>query len=152
MSAAPAARQFTYDGSMAPNADEQYCYLTTTGRTTGQPREIEIWFGLFGSNLYMLSGSGAENGRPKAQWVRNLVKEPQVSIRIGETTYSGLARVVEPGTDEDHAARALVVAKYTGSSSSDLSSWGRTSVVVAVELATSPSPASEAKSGEGVGR
>jgi deazaflavin-dependent oxidoreductase (nitroreductase family) len=120
---------------MAPNPDEQYCYLTTTGRTSGQPREIEIWFGLIGSNLYMLSGSGTENGRPKAHWVRNLVKEPQVSVRIGETTYPGVAHVVEPGTDEDLAARDLVVAKYTPSSSSDLSNWGRTSVVVAVELA-----------------
>ena len=119
---------------MAPNADEQYCYLTTTGRTSGQPREIEIWFGLIGSNLYMLSGSGTEKGRPKAHWVRNLVKEPRVSVRIGSTTYSGLARVVEPGSDEDRAARELVVAKYSPSYSSDLSNWGRTSVVVAVEL------------------
>jgi deazaflavin-dependent oxidoreductase (nitroreductase family) len=136
---------------MTPNPDEQYCYLTTTGRTSGQPREIEIWFGLIGSNLYMLSGSGAENGRPKAHWVRNLVKQPHVSVRIGGTTYQGVAGVVEPGTDEDRAARELVVSKYTSSSSSDLSNWGRTSVVVAVELRASPSPASEAKSGEGVG-
>ena len=27
-------------------ADEDYCYLTTTGRISGRPREIEIWFAL----------------------------------------------------------------------------------------------------------
>jgi hypothetical protein len=27
-------------------AEEDYCYLTTTGRVSGEPREIEIWFGL----------------------------------------------------------------------------------------------------------
>ena len=29
-------------------ADQDYCYLTTTGRVSGEPREIEIWFGLAG--------------------------------------------------------------------------------------------------------
>ena len=26
------------------HAAEQYCYLTTTGRVSGRPHEIEIWF------------------------------------------------------------------------------------------------------------
>ena len=38
-------------------ADEQYCYLTTTGRVTGRPLEIEIWYALEGAPLYMLSDS-----------------------------------------------------------------------------------------------
>ena len=39
-------------------AKEDYCYLTTTGRVSGKPRKIEIWFMLQGSTLYMLSGGG----------------------------------------------------------------------------------------------
>src|SRR5215210_3089845 len=27
-------------------AEENFCYLTTTGRITGRPHEIEIWFAL----------------------------------------------------------------------------------------------------------
>ncbi len=27
-------------------AGESYCYLTTTGRKSGEPRTIEIWFAL----------------------------------------------------------------------------------------------------------
>ena len=27
-------------------AGETYCYLTTTGRVTGKPHTIEIWFAL----------------------------------------------------------------------------------------------------------
>ena len=42
-------------------ADEQFCYLTTTGRVSGEPREIEIWFALEATTLYMLAG-----GREKA--------------------------------------------------------------------------------------
>ena len=37
-------------------ADEDYCYVTTIGRRSGRPREIEIWFGLDGDTVYMLSG------------------------------------------------------------------------------------------------
>jgi hypothetical protein len=29
---------------MSRHSNEQFLYLTTTGRKTGLPREIEIWF------------------------------------------------------------------------------------------------------------
>ena len=31
--------------------NEEFCYLTTTGRVSGKPREIEIWFGMKGDTL-----------------------------------------------------------------------------------------------------
>ncbi len=117
------------------HAGEQYCYLTTTGRTTGQPREIEIWFGIANSTLYMLSGSGTEAGRPKAHWVRNLLKHPSVTVRIAGETFDGRARLVEPRAQEDALARALLVEKYQPTYANDLSNWGRTGIPVAVDLA-----------------
>jgi deazaflavin-dependent oxidoreductase (nitroreductase family) len=116
------------------HAGEQYCYLTTTGRTTGQPREIEIWFGIANATLYMLSGSGGDAGHPKAHWVRNLLKNPLVTVRIAEDTFTGRARLTEPGTDEDAVARRLLVEKYQPGYANDLSNWGRTALPVAVEL------------------
>lgn len=112
----------------------QYCYLTTTGCVSGEPREIEIWFGLVGSTVYMLSGSGEDESGPKAHWVRNILKTPRVTVRIGETTFPGTGRLVARGTPEDAAARALVVPKYQGASSGDLTNWGRTALVVAVDM------------------
>lgn len=38
------------------SADEDFCYLTTRGRVSGQPHEIEIWFAADGETLYMLAG------------------------------------------------------------------------------------------------
>ncbi|HMO96596.1 MAG TPA: nitroreductase family deazaflavin-dependent oxidoreductase, partial [Tepidiformaceae bacterium] len=114
--------------------DEQYCYLTTTGRKTGEPREIEIWFGVIGGALYMLSGSGEDERGPKAHWVRNLLKAPACTVRIAGETVPAAGRIVERGTAEDAAARELLVAKYRGSSSGDLSDWGRRSVVVALDF------------------
>ena len=108
---------------------EQFCYLTTTGRVSGQPREIEIWFGIRGRTLYMLSG-----GRDQSNWVKNIKKDPSVSVRIGRRTFRGAGRIV---TDrkEDLAARKLLAGKYA-SSSDDLSEWGRDALPVAVDLAT----------------
>jgi hypothetical protein len=45
-------------------ADEDYCYLTTRGRLSGEPREIEIWFALENSTLYILAGAWTDRRRP----------------------------------------------------------------------------------------
>jgi deazaflavin-dependent oxidoreductase (nitroreductase family) len=109
-------------------AAEPYCYLTTTGRVSGEPREIEIWFGLERQTLYMLSG-----GRDRSDWVRNLAKTPAVKVRIAGQTLEGEARVVaEP--DEDARARRLLFDKYSPDYSGDLAEWRDTALVVAVEL------------------
>jgi deazaflavin-dependent oxidoreductase (nitroreductase family) len=109
-------------------AAEDYCYLTTTGRVSGKHREIEIWFGLDGTTLYMLSG-----GRDRSDWVRNLQREPGVRVRIGSSTFEGIARVVDDA-DEDARARRLLLEKYEPRYSGDLDRWGRTALPVAVEL------------------
>jgi deazaflavin-dependent oxidoreductase (nitroreductase family) len=73
--------------------EEQFCYVTTKGRRSGRRHEIEIWFGLEGRTLYMLSG-----GRERSDWVRNILAEPEVSVRIGERVLGGRGRAVEAGT------------------------------------------------------
>jgi len=110
-------------------AKESFCYLTTTGRITGRPHAIEIWFGVEGNILYMLSGGGE-----KSDWVRNIKREPAVRVRVGEQTYEGRARVVAPGSAEDGLARRLLMAKYSAAYSGDLSNWGQTALPVAVDI------------------
>jgi deazaflavin-dependent oxidoreductase (nitroreductase family) len=109
-------------------AGEDFCYLTTTGRVTGRPHTIEIWFALDGHALYMLSG-----GRDRSDWVKNLQRSPEVTIRIADERFEGHARVVEEG-EEDQLARSLLVEKYESTPGS-LSNWRRTALPVAVDLA-----------------
>jgi len=110
-------------------AKEDYCYLTTTGRVSGEAREIEIWFMLQGSTLYLLSG-----GRDQSHWVKNLRKTPAVSVRIARHTFTGLAREVSDPA-EDSLARRLLTAKYQGwREGSEMSEWGKTALPVAVDL------------------
>ncbi len=53
-------------------ADDDFCYLTTTGRVTARRHTIEIWFALNGRTLYMLAGGAGARGsssRPmKMRW------------------------------------------------------------------------------------
>lgn len=109
-------------------ADAEYCYLTTTGRVSGRPHTIEIWFALQGTTLYMLAG-----GRTSSDWVKNALRTPQVQLRIGEQNFAGHARLVT-GNEEDGLARRLVVAKYQPGYGSDLSGWGQSSLPVVVDL------------------
>jgi deazaflavin-dependent oxidoreductase (nitroreductase family) len=109
-------------------AGEDFCYLTTTGRVTGRPHTIEIWFSLDGQALYMLSG-----GRDRSDWVKNLQRTPEVTVRIANETFEGRARVVED-TEEDELARQLLVDKYESRPGS-LSNWRRRALPVAVDLA-----------------
>lgn len=108
--------------------DEAFCYLTTTGRLTGRPHTIEIWFALDGSTLYMLSGGGQ-----RSDWVRNLIRTPEVAVRIDGRLSAGRARIVTD-SNEDEQARRLVHDKYRPGYAGDLSRWRRSSLPVAVDL------------------
>ena len=110
---------------------EDYCYLTTTGRKSGLPREIEIWFGINGNSLYLLSGGGNQS-----QWVKNLLANPNVTVRIAKHNFNGIARIVSEEKEET-AARHMLAGKYQGwKEGKTLSDWGRTALVVGIELST----------------
>ena len=110
--------------------DEEFCYLTTRGRVTGRPHEIEIWFSLVPETrtLYMLAGGG-----DRSDWVRNLRREPAVTVRISGEELKGTARPIEE-SEEDGLARRLLVEKYERGPGS-LSDWRRRALPVAVDLA-----------------
>jgi deazaflavin-dependent oxidoreductase (nitroreductase family) len=108
---------------------EEYCYLTTIGRVTGKPHEIEIWFGLNNATFYLLSG-----GMDKSDWVKNLLKNPAVSVRVAKHTFVGTARLVNDEKDE-MVARYLLAEKYQEwESGRTLSEWARTALVIAIDL------------------
>jgi deazaflavin-dependent oxidoreductase (nitroreductase family) len=108
--------------------DDDFCYLTTRGRRTGRPHEIEIWFALAGRTLYLLSGGG-----DRSDWVRNLRAQPAVTIRLRDTTYAATARVVDDA-DESERGRDLVFEKYQPRYSGSLERWRRESLLIAIDV------------------
>jgi deazaflavin-dependent oxidoreductase (nitroreductase family) len=110
---------------------DDYCYLTTRGRVTGNEHEIEIWYVRESNVLYLLAGAGEES-----DWVRNLQAEPAVRVRIDDVTYDARGRVVND-PDEDRHARSVVFDKYQPRNDGELVTWRERALPVAVELADS---------------
>jgi deazaflavin-dependent oxidoreductase (nitroreductase family) len=79
--------------SSKANSGEQYLYLTTRGRKSGLPREIEIWFTELGGRYYVIAEYAT------SQWLRNLQACPDVEVRIAEERFSASARVITAGSD-----------------------------------------------------
>lgn len=103
---------------------EDYCYLTTRGRVTGKPHEIEIWFVVHESALYIMSGN-----MERSDWVKNLLKEPNVSIRIAEQTFAALASILNDAIVEGQV-RMKMATKYNEMEGNEPSHWAQTALVV----------------------
>ncbi len=91
-------------------ADEpEFIYVTTNGWKTSNPHRIEIWYVAHDGHYYILSEAG-----DRAHWVQNIVHDPAVTFQVGETTYQGTARVIDPAVEPELAASvsALMDQKY----------------------------------------
>jgi deazaflavin-dependent oxidoreductase (nitroreductase family) len=90
-------------------SEAEFLYLTTTGRRTGLPREIEIWFTERDGRYYVV----AEHGE-QAAWVRNLRANSTVSVRVGPSAFGADARVVDSLVEPDlqRVVRERSEAKY----------------------------------------
>jgi deazaflavin-dependent oxidoreductase (nitroreductase family) len=88
------------------HVDDSVCDVTTTGRRTGRPHEIEIWFGVLDGAMALICGNG-----PSADWYRNMAADPHVHVRLAGAIHDGVARVV---TDPAERRRVgdLMGAKY----------------------------------------
>ena len=86
-----------------------FLYLTTTGRRSGLPREIEIWFTERDGRYYLI----AEH-RDSAHWVRNIQAQSGVRVRVGERRFEGTARLVDDESEPElsRVVKALSDEKY----------------------------------------
>ncbi|HSG42060.1 MAG TPA: nitroreductase/quinone reductase family protein, partial [Anaerolineales bacterium] len=96
---------------------------------TGNPHEIEIWFGLKDNTLYLLSGN-----LDKSDWVKNLLKNPSVTVQIADQTFNATARIVKD-KEEEMTARNLVADKYNERKlNGSLSNYARSALPVAIDI------------------
>jgi deazaflavin-dependent oxidoreductase (nitroreductase family) len=97
-------------------AREQYLYLTTRGRKSGRPREIEIWFTHRDRRFYLIAEY------PTSNWVQNLRADPKAQVRVADQTFTANARVVTHEAEPElHGAIASLSIKKYG--------WGEGTVV-----------------------
>lgn len=116
---------------LAPLEKEDYCYLTTRGRVTGKPHEIEIWFIVHEGAIYIMSG-----GMDRSDWVKNLLKDPNVRLRISGQTFPAGSSLLNDKLVEGNV-RMKMAAKYNEWEGRELSKWAGTALVVKF-IPTSP--------------
>jgi deazaflavin-dependent oxidoreductase (nitroreductase family) len=87
----------------------QFLYLTTIGRTTGLPREIEIWYVEFQGRYYILAEM-----YETAHFVQNIRANPRVSVRIAGNTSAATSRILDQNADRElwEQVRTLGEEKY----------------------------------------
>jgi deazaflavin-dependent oxidoreductase (nitroreductase family) len=116
-------------GVLAHHAGEDACLLTTYDRDSGLVHEVPMRYAIQGGNIYLLSDAGGD-----AEWVKNLVINPEVSVRIGSDTVAGMARVIVNSAAEERLARHLLAAKYEGWRENEpLSAWATEALPVVIE-------------------
>jgi len=70
--------------------DDECCMFTTTGRRSGRPHRIEIWFGVLDDTVYLICGNG-----PSAHWFQNALANPGVTIEFDDQLVHGLASALD---------------------------------------------------------
>ena len=108
--------------------EPEYAYLTTTGRRTGRPHRVELWYRRLGDIVWFIAGEGTAS-----DWVQNLIVDPAVTLEIGDETQTGVAFVDDQEAPE---ARRALAARYQGwREGQPLSSWATGGMTVGVRLA-----------------
>jgi deazaflavin-dependent oxidoreductase (nitroreductase family) len=74
---------------------EQYLYLTTRGRKSGEAREIEIWFTHRDGRFYVIAEYETSH------WLQNIRAYPEVQVRVGGGAFSAQGRALFPEKDSE---------------------------------------------------
>ena len=93
--------QFLYAIGLGPIYGRLVLLLTTTGRISGKSRVTPLQYEEINGDIYIASARGT-----KADWYRNIVADPNVSIRVKSRQFKGTA---EPITDPKRIANFLEI-------------------------------------------
>ncbi len=82
-----------------------YIYVTTTGRKSGKPHQIEIWYVHYDGAYYLVSGEGESS-----DWVKNIRANPGVTLRFGSRDAAPVPALGRPIDRAEEPALAAAVA------------------------------------------
>jgi deazaflavin-dependent oxidoreductase (nitroreductase family) len=103
--------------------------ITTTGRNSGQPRRIEVWFYRYGGRIFLSGSPGTRD------WYANLRVNPEFTFHLKGSVQADLPAIALPITDE--AERREVIAGILaelGRGYGSLDDWVARSPLVEVEF------------------
>lgn len=108
------------------------CDITTTGRSSGLPRRIEIWYFVVDGRVYLTGTPGPRD------WLANLQADPHMTFHVKEGARADLPARAVP-IDEPGERRRIMGAVMRGNSwfrsqPHDLDAWVAGSPLVEVLL------------------
>jgi F420H(2)-dependent quinone reductase len=94
---------------VSTKSEPQFVYLNISGWKTGRQHKVEIWFVEYDGRYYIISE--CENN---AHWVQNILHNSKVSYSVNNTTFKGVARIVNREKESGLAAEVskLMNTKY----------------------------------------
>ena len=110
-------------------ASDRTIDITTTGRRSGEPRRIEIWFYRYDGRVFLSGSPGTRD------WYANLLADPEFTFHLKGSVQADLPARARPITDE--AERRAVVAGVLdelGRGSDNLERWVEGSPLAEVEF------------------
>ena len=76
--------------------------ITTSGRASGEPRRIEIWYHVVDGRYYI-------TGRPGPRsWYANLLAEPKLTFHLKESAQADLPATARAVTDPEEKRRVFL--------------------------------------------
>ena len=102
--------------------------ITTTGRKTGLPRRIEIWFHNLDGHLYITGLPGHRD------WYANMVANPEFTFHLKGSVKADLPARARPVTDETERREVLSRIINGLGGDRDLEAWVKDSPLVEVVL------------------
>ena len=102
--------------------------ITTTGRFSGEPRRIEIWFHNVDGGIYITGMPG------RRSWYANLLSNASFTFHLKESTRRDLAAMAIPVIDEARRRQILGVITERIGSKIALDEWVAGSPLVEVRL------------------
>ena len=113
--------------------------ITTTGRTTGRPHRIEMWFHNLDGQLYLTGTPGTRD------WHANLLAHPEFTFHLKGSVRADLRARATPIVDP--ARRRAILSRLLDrlGHATELDAWVRESPLVEVEILESERRAGPAR-------
>jgi len=71
--------------------------ITVTGRSSGRPISLPIWFAVEGNMLYLIPLKGSDT-----EWYKNVCKTPTLRLEARGKTLTATARILTDSAQLDH--------------------------------------------------
>lgn len=102
--------------------------ITTTGRHSGRPHRVEIWFHNVDGDIFITGTPG------RRDWYANLLAEPRLVFHLKESVTADLLARAEPIIEKGARRRTLSTITQRLGASQPLQDWVQRSPLVRIEF------------------